>query len=343
MHSLGTIKCDPILYLIYPGRAQDRPSCAYSNETAHVLDPQPDPAAISAVRTVKRTRSILPAEDALGALTFRGIGPAISSGRVADVAVDPRNRSVWYVATASGGLWKTQNRGLTFAPIFERGAYSMSAVLIDPKNSNTIWLATGENTNLRSAIAGQGVFKSRDAGASWQFVGLGLTEKIGRIAIDPGNSEVVYVAAQGPLWAAGGERGLYKTSNGGTTWSRVLHVSENTGISDIVIDPRTPNVLYAAAYQRRRHVGMLIGGGPEGAIYTSTDAGTTWRKLAAGLPTGDIGRIGLALSPQNPDVVYATIAAQGTNGGFFRSADRGESWMKQSEWVSGGPQYYGEI
>ncbi|MEP6832152.1 MAG: glycosyl hydrolase [Gemmatimonas sp.] len=284
-----------------------------------------------------------PDSDAFGALAFRGIGPGLSSGRVADVAVDPRNRSIWYVATASGGLWKTQNRGLTFVPIFEHGAYSMSAVLVDPRNSKTIWLATGENTNLRSAMAGQGMFKSTDAGATWKFVGLGLSEKIGRIAIDPSNSDVVYVAAQGPLWAAGGERGLYKTTNGGVSWSRVLHVSENTGISDVVIDPRTPNTLYAASYQRRRNVGILIGGGPEGAIYKSTDGGTNWRKLAAGLPTVDIGRIGLALSPQNPDVVYATIAAQGTSSGFFRSADRGETWVKQSDWVSGDPQYYGEL
>lgn len=316
------------------------------------------PVPISNVRTLPRLVSYslilasLAASSALsqpapvspfGALAFRNIGPALSSGRVADVAVDPRNRNTWYVATASGGLWKTMNRGLTFAPIFEEGAYTMSAVLVDPKNSRTIWLATGENTNLRSAMAGQGIFKSEDAGATWKFSGLGLSEKIGRIAIDPANSDIVYVAAQGPLWASGGERGLYKTTNGGASWSRVLHVSENTGISDVVIDPRNARTLYAAAYQRRRHVGQLIGGGPEGAIYKSSDAGATWKKLSAGLPTGDIGRIGLAVSPQNPDVVYATIAAQGNNGGFFRSADLGETWVKQSNWVSGDPQYYGEI
>ena len=282
--------------------------------------------------------------DALRALEFRAVGPAITSGRIADVAVDPKNKHVWYVATASGGLWKTTNHGLTFAPIFDNGgSYTTCCVLVDPSNSNVIWLATGENTNLRSAMAGSGIYKSTDAGATWQLVGLPRSEKIGRMAIDPRNTNVVYVAAQGPLWAAGGERGLYKTTDGGRNWNRVLHVSEETGISDIVLDPRNPDVLYAASYQRRRHVGILIGGGPEGAIYKSTDAGANWKKITAGLPTRDVGRIALAISPQNPDVAYASIASQGDQTGFYRSADRGETWVKKSSWIAGDPQYYGEI
>jgi photosystem II stability/assembly factor-like uncharacterized protein len=282
--------------------------------------------------------------DPLAALRFRSIGPALTSGRLADMAIDPRNPHLWYVATAGGGLWKTTNSGLTFTSVFDNyGSYSTCCVLIDPKNSNTIWLATGENTNHRSAMAGDGIYKSTDAGATWKRVGLALSEKIGRMAIDPRNSDVVYVAAQGPLWAAGGERGLYKTADGGATWKAVLQISENTGITDVVLDPRNPDVLYAASYQRRRNPGLLIGGGPESAIYKSENAGANWRKLTNGLPTVDIGRIGLAISPQNPDVLYATIAAQGDASGFFRSADKGETWVKQSNWVSGDPQYYGEI
>ena len=284
------------------------------------------------------------AADPFAALAFREVGPAVTSGRIADVAIDPQNKSIWYVATASGGLWKTVNRGLTFTPVFDDGdTYTTCCVLVDPRNSNIVWLATGENTNLRSAMAGTGIYRSTDAGATWQRVGLERSEKIGRMAMDPRNSNVVYVAAQGPLWSDGGERGLYKTTDGGRSWNRILHVSDYTGISDIILDPRDPDVLYAASYQRRRGVGILIGGGPEGAIYKSTDAGANWTKLTAGLPQGDVGRIGLAISPQNPDVIYATIAAKPAESGFYRSADRGATWTKMSDWVSGDPQYYGEI
>jgi photosystem II stability/assembly factor-like uncharacterized protein len=282
--------------------------------------------------------------DPLAALRFRAVGPGFTSGRNADMAVDPKNPHIWYVAMAAGGLWKTTNAGLSFAPIFDNnGSYSMCCVLVDPKNSNVIWLATGENTNLRSAMAGEGIFKSTDAGATWKRVGLERSEKIGRMAIDPRNSDVVWVAAQGPLWSAGGERGLYKTTDGGQTWKPVLQISENTGVTDVVLDPRNPDVVYAASYQRRRHTGMLIAGGPEGAIFKSTDGGTTFTKLTTGLPTVDLGRIALALSPQNPDVVYASITAQGNHSGFFRSADRGETWTKQSNWNTNDPQYYGEL
>lgn len=284
------------------------------------------------------------ANDPLAALRFRSVGPAFTSGRHADMAVDPRNPHIWYVAMAAGGLWKTTNAGLTFTPIFDNhGSYSMCCVLVDPKNSNVIWLATGENTNLRSAMAGEGVFKSTDAGATWRRVGLERSEKIGRMAIDPRNSDVVWVAVQGPLWSAGGDRGLYKTTDGGQTWKPVLQISENTGVTEVLLDPRNPDVVYAASYQRRRHTGILIGGGPEGAIYKSTDGGATFKKLTTGLPTVDLGRIALAISPQNPDVVYASITAQGNESGFFRSADRGETWVKQSNWNTNDPQYYGEL
>ncbi len=284
------------------------------------------------------------ADDPLAALRFRSVGPAFTSGRNADMVVDPKNPHVWYVAMAAGGLWKTTNGGLTFTPIFDNyGPYSMCCVLVDPKNSNVVWLATGENTNLRSASSGEGVYKSTDAGATWKRVGLETSEKIGRMAIDPRNTDVVYVAAQGPLWSSGGERGLYKTSDGGQTWKNVLQISENTGVTDVVLDPRDANIVYAASYQRRRQTGLLIAGGPEGAIYRSTDAGATFKKLSSGLPTVDLGRIALAISPQNPDVVYASITAQGNESGFFRSADKGETWTKMSNWNTNDPQYYGEL
>jgi photosystem II stability/assembly factor-like uncharacterized protein len=281
--------------------------------------------------------------DPLAALRFRSVGPGFTSGRHADMAVDPKNPHVWYVAMA-GGLWKTTNGGLTFTSIFDSyGTYSMCCVLVDPKNSNIVWLGTGENTNLRSASAGEGVFKSTDGGATWRRVGLERSEKVGRMAIDPRNSDVVWVAVQGPLWSAGGDRGLYKTTDGGQTWKPVLQISEHTGVADVVLDPREPDVVYASAYQRRRNTGLLIGGGPEGAIYKSTDGGATFRKLTTGLPTVDLGRIALAISPHNPDVLYASITAQGNESGFFRSADRGESWTKQSNWNTNDPQYYGEL
>ena len=276
-------------------------------------------------------------------LELRGIGPALTSGRVIDIAVHPGNKKVWYVATAGGGVWKTENAGLTWAPIFDgQSSYSIGVVTLDPGNPHIVWVGTGENNSQRSVGYGDGVYKSLDGGKSWKKMGLETSEHIGMIRVDPRDSNVVYVAAQGPLWAAGGERGLYKSIDGGETWTNILEISEHTGISEVHFDPRDPDVLYAAAYQRRRRVWTLINGGPESAIYKSTDAGATWTKLESGLPKGDVGRIGLAVSPVNPDVLYAIIeAAEG--GGFYRSVDRGASWEKRSDYVSGSPQYYQEL
>jgi photosystem II stability/assembly factor-like uncharacterized protein len=188
------------------------------------------------------------------------------------------------------------------------------------------------------------VYKSIDAGKSWQNTGLETSEHIGKIVINPQNTDEVFVASQGPLWSPGGDRGLYKTTDGGGAWERVLHVSENTGISDVVMDPSNPDILYAASYQRRRHVGILVAGGPEGAIFKSMDGGANWKKLERGLPTGvDVGRIGLAISPQRPEVVYAIIAAQEGQGGFYRSGDRGERWVKKSDHMVVDAQYYMEL
>jgi photosystem II stability/assembly factor-like uncharacterized protein len=280
----------------------------------------------------------------LSGLKFRNVGPALTSGRVIDIAVNPNNTSEWYVAAASGGVWKTNNAGNTFSPIFDgQSSYSIGCVTIDPNNENVIWVGSGENNNQRSVAYGDGVYKSEDGGKSWQNVGLKTSEHIGMIAVDPTNSDIVYVAAYGPLWKEGGERGLYKTTDGGKTWERILGISIYTGVSEVHLDPRDPNVIYATAHQRMRHVFTYIGGGPESAIYKSTDGGKTFDKLKGGLPAGvDVGRIGMDISPVNPDIVYAIVEAQYGKGGIFRSTDRGASWSKMNGFSTSG-NYYQEI
>jgi len=277
-------------------------------------------------------------------LKFRSIGPALTSGRIIDLAVDSSNPARYFVAVASGGVWKTENAGTTWTPVFDRqNSYSIGCITMDPNDPLTLWVGTGENNSQRSVSYGDGVYKSIDGGKNWTNVGLKESDHIGMIWVDPRDSATVFVAAQGPLWAPGGDRGLYKTTDGGTTWTRVLEISENTGVSEIHADPRNPDIMYAAAYQRRRHVWTLIDGGPESAVYKSTDGGETWRKLKRGLPSGDVGRIGLAISPADPKVVYAIVEAEGDAGGFFRSRDRGENWTRQSSYISSSPQYYQEI
>ncbi len=266
---------------------------------------------------------------ALEAVAFRSIGPGFVTGRIADTEIDPRDPNVWYVATAFGGLWKTVNRGLSFEPIFDQGpSFSLCCVVIDPRNSNVVWLGTGENHSQRSAHFGDGVYKSTDAGRTWKRVGLESSEHIGKIVIDPRNSNVVYVASQGPLFSAGGERGLYKTTDGGNTWSAVLTISENTGVTDLVVDPKNPDVLYASTYQRRRHVGQAIGGGREAGIQKSTNGGRTWSRLTTGLPRCDVGRIALAIDGRrSPTELYALVEAQGGQG-FYKSTNGGSSWTR---------------
>ncbi len=283
-------------------------------------------------------------ESNFSAMKLRAIGPAITSGRISDIAVHPETNSTFYVAVSSGGVWKTTNSGISFTPIFDNeNSYSTSCIVIDEKNPHTIWLGTGENNSQRSVSWGDGVYRSTDDGASWKRMGLEKSEHIGKIVIDPRNSNVVWVAAQGPLWSDGGDRGLYKTTNGGESWELVLSISPMTGVTDVALDPRNPDVAYAASYQRRRHVWALINGGPESAIHKTTDGGKTWTKLDRGLPTSDLGKIGLAVAPANPDIIYATIEASGSMGGTFRSTNCGASWERRNAWVSGSAQYYQEI
>ncbi|HXU29742.1 MAG TPA: glycosyl hydrolase [Thermoanaerobaculia bacterium] len=282
--------------------------------------------------------------DAFSGLELRGIGPALTSGRITDFAVDPNDRSTLYLAAAAAGIWKSTNRGVTWKPIFDEEAVnSIGCIAIDPQDSLTIWAGSGENNSQRSVSWGDGVYKSTDGGASWKNMGLAKSEHIGKILIDPRDSNVVWVAAQGPLWAPGGDRGLYKTTDGGKTWKKVLDISENTGVSDLAFDPRNPDVVYAVAYQRRRHVWTLIDGGPESGIHKTRDGGATWTKLSNGLPKEDMGRIGIAVAPTAPDTVYATIEAARKTGGFFRSKDGGASWERTIKTVASSPQYYQEL
>jgi len=276
-------------------------------------------------------------------LKFRGIGPALTSGRIADFAVNPEKPSTYYVAVASGGVWKTVNSGTTWNPIFDaQGSYSIGCVTLDPNNREVVWVGTGENNNQRSVAYGDGVYKSVDGGASWKHMGLKSSEHIAKIIVDPSNSKIVYVAAYGPLWSSGGERGVFKTEDGGKTWNSVFEISENTGIGDLVMDPRDPQVLYAAAHQRRRHVFTYISGGPESALYKTNNGGKDWEKINNGLPSVDLGRIGLAVSPVNPDYVFAIVEASEEKGGFYRSVNRGASWEKMSDHTTSG-NYYVEI
>ncbi len=274
---------------------------------------------------------------------LRPLGPAFAPGRVGDIAVDPKNKSAWYVVFSSGGVWKTKNAGTTWKPIFDDvGSYSVGCITLDPNNSDTLWVGSGENQSQRSVGYGDGVYKSTDGGMTWKNVGLAKSEHIARIVVHPKDSDTVYVASQGPLWAAGGDRGLFKTKDGGVSWENILAISPDTGITDIVLDPNAPDTLYAASYQRRRNVGVLIGGGPESAIHKSEDGGKTWKKLTKGLPEADKGRIALALSPQKPDVLY-THFNTAQEGAFYRSDDGGESWTRQSALNQLDWQYFGRI
>ncbi|MCP4213722.1 MAG: glycosyl hydrolase [bacterium] len=276
-------------------------------------------------------------------LKFRSIGPAYTSGRISDFAVNPRNHSEIYVAVSCGHIWKTQNAGITWKPVFEKyGAYSIGCLTIDPTNPNVVWAGTGENNHQRALAYGDGIYKTVDGGKSWKNMGLKESRHIGGILVNPRNPDTVYVAAEGSAWAAGGDRGLYKTVDGGKSWKKVLDISKHTGINSIVMDPRNPDTIIAASEQRRRHVFTKIGGGPETGLHKTTDGGKTWRKLTSGLPSGHLGGIGLALSPVDPDVVYAIIGGNPDKRGFYRSRDRGESWSKMSAHASSG-QYYNEI
>ncbi len=279
-------------------------------------------------------------------LKFRCIGPALTSGRIADMAIHPDNQNVMYVAVGSGSVWKTTNAGTTWKPIFDnQPSYSIGCITLDPSNPHTVWVGTGENVGGRHVGFGDGIYVSYDGGGSWKNMGLKDSEHLSRIIVHPDNSNIIWVAAQGPLWSKGGERGLYKSTDGGKTWNKKLGNKEWTGVTEVIIDPRNPDVLYAATWDRHRTVAAYMGGGPGSGIHRSTDGGETWEKLSTGLPKSNLGKTGLAINPFNPDQIYAAIELDRKKGGLWMSTDRGSSWTKQSDMVSGGtgPHYYQEL
>jgi photosystem II stability/assembly factor-like uncharacterized protein len=282
------------------------------------------------------------APSAIDKLRFRDIGPATPSGRVDDLAVFEANPAIFYIATATGGLWKTVNNGTTLEQVFHsQTTSSIGDVAIAPNDPNLVWVGTGENNNRQSSSWGDGVYKSADGGRTWVNMGLKESKQIARVIVDPVDYDVVYVAALGNLWAGGGERGVYKTTDGGLTWTRILDAGQFAGATELVMDPSNNKVLYAATYQRLRSSWGFNGGGEASAIYKTTDAGRTWTKLTKGIPAGPLGRIGLDIYRKNPNVLYARIEHQ-TESGTYRSEDAGASWTKMSS-VNPRPMYFSQI
>ncbi|MGA7784801.1 MAG: hypothetical protein WB997_09185, partial [Candidatus Acidiferrales bacterium] len=319
------------------GARANEGSMATANSFANSLaNPAPAPPAPPAMPTDPNLQGVL------ANMTMRNIGPATMGGRIDGFAVDETNSDIMYVGTAAGGVFKTTNGGTTWLPIFEHEiTASIGALAIAPSSHNIIYVGTGEANNRQSASYGAGMYKSLDGGHTWMHIGLDATQAIGRVAIDPHDPNTVYVAALGGLWGSNPERGLYKTTDGGKTWTKSLYISENTGVTDVVIDREDPATVYAAAYMRRRTEWGFNGGGPEGGIYKTMDGGANWTKLTAGLPYeggGDVGRIGLAIYNRNSNIVYARI--QHARGGIYRSEDKGITWTRMSD-MDSRPMYFG--
>ncbi len=309
-------------------------------------------------------------EDLLTVFEYRNIGPTKQGGRIADIAVPLDQPYTFYIASATGGLWKTINNGTTFEPIFDnQGSYSIGDIAVAPSNSDIVWVGTGEASNARSTYWGDGVYKSTDAGKTWQNMGLKESHHIGRIVIHPQDPDIVYVAAMGHLFSFNEERGLYKTEDGGATWDKVLYINDKVGVIDVIMNPQNPEVLLAAAYDKQRYPWHFEAAGPESAVYKSLDGGHTWARLGGGLPDGKIGRIGLDIFVKDPNVIYATIEnanpkpvteaksktasksrqrrPQLVGGEIYRSDDGGDTWKKMNDDkqnIGGMPgYYYGQI
>lgn len=318
--------------------------------SAKALTPILALSLLGSAATAFAAEDVAAVDQVIDGLELRAIGPAMMGGRIADIEVDPQNPATWYIAVGSGGVWKTGNSGITWSAIFdEQKSYSIGEITIDSQNPNTVWVGTGENVSGRHVGWGDGVYRSLDGGKSWTSMGLEKSEHIGRILVDPRDSNHILVAAEGPLWSSGGERGVFRSTDGGKSWSAVLSVDDKTGATDLEFHPSDPSIVYAATYQRRRTVWSFLAGGPGSGVWKSTDSGATWRELSKGLPSEDekleVGKIGLAVTPADPDRVYATIEANDGEQGFFISHDRGESWERKNEYISGGtgPHYYQEI
>ena len=288
----------------------------------------------------------------LNGLRWRSIGPVNMAGRITDVEAHPSAPKTFYVAGATGGIWKTVNAGTSFVPLWEKGPIaSMGDLAIAPSNPNIIWAGTGEEDSRNSVAPGYGIYKSLDGGVTWQSMGLEKTQHIGRILVHPTNPDIVYVAALGALWATNPERGLYKTIDGGKTWTLSKFISDKAGFVDLAMDPRDPNVLYATSWERIRKAHFLKSGGPGSALWKSTDGGTTWKEITGGgFPATTKGRINLALAPSNPDMVYAMVEADSVRGakpqrllsGLYRSSNGGATWTWMST-INNRPFYFSQI
>ena len=324
-----------------PARFRFRPLLALSLFVFPPFRPAPAPAQSRPAPAPVKPDTARPTGP-FDRLHFRSIGPAAPSGRIDDFAVYEKNPAIFYVASATGGLWKTVNFGTTFAPVFEKQAVSsIGDVAIAPNDPNVVWVGTGEANNRQSSSWGDGIYKSTDGGAHWTNLGLRESYQIARIVVDPVDNDIVYVAALGNLWAAGGERGIYKTTDGGLSWSRVLDPGPDAGGTDLVMDPGNRKVLYAATYERRRASWGFNGGGPASGIWKTVDAGRTWSRLENGLPKGDKGRIGLDVYRKNPDIVYARVEHP-KESGVYRSENGGASWAKMSS-TNPRPMYFSQI
>ncbi len=266
----------------------------------------------------------------LGGLRARSIGPAVMSGRISDIEVVKSKPEIIYVGTAGGGVWKSVSGGTTFRPVFDDYAQSIGKVTVDPNNPETVWVGTGEPWVRNSVGVGNGLYKSTNGGTSWEFVGLKDSEHISDIIVHPKDGNIVYVGVQGHLWNSNEERGVFKTTDGGKTWNKILYIDENTGCADMDIDPSNPEVLYAAMWSHRRYPDFFDSGftGTSG-LFKSTDGGKTWNKIHNGLPTAKLGRVGIGVAPSNSSVIYASIEAEGnSNKGLYKSTDAGASWKK---------------
>lgn len=267
----------------------------------------------------------------LSNLLWRNIGPARPSGRVTDLAVLPTRPSTFYAATATGGAWKTTTNGTTWTPVWDsEGSISLGAIALAPSNPDVVWVGTGEAWSARVSSYGDGVYKSEDGGKTWHHMGLRETQYIGRIVVHPEDENTVYVAALGSLWGPNEERGLFKTTDGGKSWTKMLYKNPHTGVVEVALDPTRPDTVYAATYLRERRAWNFVGGGPENGLFKSTDGGETWDELTNGLPDVDMGRIGLSICRSQPNTIYVAAEAQGQAGGIFRSDDRGASWERRT-------------
>src|SRR6266446_4812612 len=335
--------------------AQETPSPSGATVASPIASPAP---------TATPSPGALPLSEALFKnLKARSIGPAVMGGRVSDIAIDPRNPFIFYVGLGHGGIFKTNDNGVTFQPVFDKQpVLSIGAVAVAPSNSDVVWVGTGEANDRYSSAWGDGVHRSTDGGETWQNVGLKESRTIARVVVDPKKPEVAYVAAMGNLWEDGGERGLFKTTDAGKTWKLILHASSphdaHTGCGDVVLDPANAQTVYAALYARQRTPWSFAsgpsatGGEDVGGIFKSTDGGGTWKKLGGGLP-GQTGRIGLAVSASDPKVVMAVVQSyeggigalddlRSKSGGVFRSENGGETWTRMSA-MDPRPFYFSQI